>query len=163
MKNQNYEHQKFIQENELLTKDLSKPVQKMIQIFNVWEVKKKDTVGKDLKTLTADILDLDLEILEAIQEDFEDALVNNDLVEELDEEPKKSNKKKTELFQLETQKERVIRNLYESGERKVSRNKLVELGITEASYETEMVFGDYGVVKFRGSYNYSIHYNHKED
>ncbi|TSE07936.1 hypothetical protein [Aquimarina algiphila] len=77
MKNKVIEFKQFLKNNNLKKKELPKPIQEMIGIYDqLYEL--VDTIEEpNLQELTEQLEKLDIEILEDIEEEYEDQLTNN--------------------------------------------------------------------------------------
>lgn len=69
---------RFLKENNIKKKDLPKPIQEMIQIYDqLYEL--VDTIEEpNLQELLEQLEKLDIDILEDIEEEYEDQLMNNE-------------------------------------------------------------------------------------
>jgi hypothetical protein len=77
------EFKQFLKENKLKVIDLPEPIQEKIDIFyRLYEL--LDTIQEsDLQELQEQVAQLDIEILEDIEEQYEDQLTNNEPLEKL--------------------------------------------------------------------------------
>ncbi|TPN87150.1 ECF-type sigma factor family protein [Aquimarina algicola] len=81
MKNKAIEFKQFLKENNIKKKDLPEPIQEMIEIYDqLYEL--VDTMEEpNLQELMEQLEKLDIDILEDIEEEYEDLLTNNERTE----------------------------------------------------------------------------------
>ncbi|WP_027395066.1 hypothetical protein [Aquimarina latercula] len=138
MKNKVIEFKQFLKSNNIKKKELPKPIQEMIEIYDqLYEL--VDTIEEpNLQELMEQLEKLDIEILEDIEEEYEDQLTNNKRVKL----PKKSEvivkksppktipkKKKTDEMILDEKKLdiEILKDIEEEYEDRLTNNKRTEL------------------------------------
>ena len=126
----------FLKTNKIHIKELSEPIQKKINVFNEMRDQLDDTIGKDREQLEKRLETLDNEIYENLLEEFEDRLMNNEIIEE--EEPKETPKGS----------EAILEKLFNKGNSKnLTRSYLESLGLQFDHTLLEITIGKYKLLR----------------
>ncbi len=150
---QNFEHQEFLNLNNLRVENLPAPIRSKLEIFNQLAegLAKQNTRGKAL--LEKKLGQLDLEILADMEMAFEDELENNELIEH---EVKPVKPKKVEPPVEKSKNELLIDGLWKKGRRKVTRSELFSMGFQGNLSSKKLIAGPYELKKALFSYTYYI-------
>lgn len=101
------EHREFMVENGLDTESLPEGLQRKIKVFDKLFAKLEETVDDDNERVLSKLNDLDRELVQDLETEFEDQLENNDIDEENDD---------------------ILENFYKQGNREVLRSELQQAG-----------------------------------
>jgi hypothetical protein len=131
------EHRDFLKENSVETNSLPEALQQKINLFNKMLEFLNDTVDEDGETLKNKLKDLDSELVEDLENEFEDVLDNNEIDE---------------------QNNDILEKLFKKGKREVLKSELLEKGFKGKLTDDYIVTGTYVLQRtstFR--YVYKIH------
>lgn len=143
MKNKIIEFRHFLKNNNINKKELPKPIQEMIEIYDQLHSLVDTIEEPNLQELTEQLEKLDIEILEGIEEEFEDQLENNDRLEEILKSPLVKKPIKNKAKEKKQTDETILQELAKMGRTKnIRRSKLIDMGLkTKISGDT--VIGKY--------------------